>query len=55
MDNEEAAEAALTISPEVVIPMHRWDTNPEVFKKKVESKSKIKVVILKSGERLEIQ
>lgn len=55
MDNEEAAEAALTISPEVVIPMHRWGTNPEVFKKKVESKSKIKVVILKSGERLEIQ
>jgi len=55
MDNEEAAEAALTISPEVVIPMHRWDTDPEVFKKKVESKSKIKVVILKAGERLEIQ
>ncbi len=55
MDNEESAEAALTISPEVAIPMHRWDTNPEVFKKKVESKSKIKVVILKSGERLEIQ
>jgi L-ascorbate metabolism protein UlaG (beta-lactamase superfamily) len=55
MDNAEAAEAALTISPEVVIPMHRWDTNPEVFRKKVESKSKIKVVILKSGEQLEIQ
>lgn len=54
MDNEEAAEAALTINPEVVLPMHRWDSNTEVFKKKVESKSKIKVVILRSGERMEI-
>lgn len=55
MDNEEAAEAALVISPEVVLPMHRWDSDTEVFKKKVESKSKIKVAILKPGERLEIQ
>ncbi len=55
MDNEEAAEAALTISPEVVIPMHRWDTNPEVFKKKVGSRSNIKVVILKPREQLEVQ
>jgi L-ascorbate metabolism protein UlaG (beta-lactamase superfamily) len=55
MDNEEAAEAALNISPVVVVPMHRWDSITEVFKKKVESKSKIKVAILKLGERLEIQ
>lgn len=55
MDNEEAAEAALTMKPEVVIPMHRWDTNPEDFKKKVESKSNIKVVTLKPRERFEVQ
>lgn len=55
MDDEEAAEAALAINPEVVIPMHIWDTNPEVFKKKVESKSNIKVVILKPGEQIEVQ
>lgn len=53
MDNDEAAEAALTIKPEVVIPMHQWETNPKVFKKKVETKSKIKVVILKPGERFD--
>jgi L-ascorbate metabolism protein UlaG (beta-lactamase superfamily) len=55
MDNEEASEAALTIKPEVVIPMHRWDTTPEVFKKKVESGSNIKVVTLKPGEQFEVQ
>ncbi|MEM1582706.1 MAG: MBL fold metallo-hydrolase [Candidatus Bathyarchaeia archaeon] len=54
MDNPEAAEAALAINPEVVIPMHRWDTNPEEFKRKVESSSKIKVVLLKPGEKYEI-
>lgn len=55
MDNEEAAEAALAIKPEIVIPMHRWDTNPKVFKKKVEDKSKINVVIPKPGEQMEVK
>ncbi|MEJ2242466.1 MAG: MBL fold metallo-hydrolase [Candidatus Bathyarchaeota archaeon] len=55
MDNEEAAEAALAISPEIVVPMHRWNSNSEMFKKKIESKSKIKVVILKPEEQLEIK
>jgi L-ascorbate metabolism protein UlaG (beta-lactamase superfamily) len=50
MDNPEAAEATITINPKIVIPMHRWDTTPEVFKKKVEEKSSIKVVILNPGE-----
>ncbi|MCS7120885.1 MAG: MBL fold metallo-hydrolase [Nitrososphaerota archaeon] len=50
MDNPEAAEATLAINPQVVIPMHRWNTNPEEFQKQVEGKSKIKVVILKPGE-----
>ncbi|MEM2341613.1 MAG: MBL fold metallo-hydrolase [Candidatus Bathyarchaeia archaeon] len=50
MDNPEAAEAAIAISPEIVIPMHRWDTSPEEFKRKVESASNIKVILLKPGE-----
>jgi L-ascorbate metabolism protein UlaG (beta-lactamase superfamily) len=50
MDNPEAAEATITINPKIVIPMHRWDTTPEEFKKKVEEKSSIKVVILNPGE-----
>ncbi|MEM3716389.1 MAG: MBL fold metallo-hydrolase [Candidatus Bathyarchaeia archaeon] len=51
MDNPEASEAAIAINPEIVIPMHRWDTNPEEFKRKVESSSNIKVVLLKPGEK----
>ncbi len=54
MDNPEAASAALAINPEVVIPMHRWDTAPEGFKKKVEADSNIKVVMLKEAEAYEV-
>ena len=50
MDNPEAAEAAVAINPEIVIPMHRWDTDPEEFRRKVEAASDIKVVLLKPGE-----
>lgn len=49
MDNSEAAEAALAINPRIVMPMHRWDTDPEEFRKKVEANSKIKVVVLQKG------
>ena len=55
MDNPEAAEAALAIKPEIVIPMHRWNSSPEAFKKKVESSSNIKVVILEPGEEYEMK
>ena len=54
MDNVEAAEAAIAINPKFAIPMHRWDTDPEEFKKKVESKSKVKVVLLNEGEEFNI-
>ena len=50
MDNAEAAEAAVAINPKVVIPMHRWDTQPEDFKSAVEADSKVKVLILNEGE-----
>jgi len=55
MDNQEAIEATLTIKPKFVIPMHRWDTNPNEFKEEVEAKSETKVILLKPGERFEIE
>jgi L-ascorbate metabolism protein UlaG (beta-lactamase superfamily) len=54
MDNPEAAEAAIAINPKVAIPMHRWDTDPEEFKKKVEANSKIKVLIMREGEEYQV-
>lgn len=54
MDNVEAAEAAVAIGPKFVIPMHRWDTDPQEFKEKVEAKSKINVILLKEGEEFRI-
>jgi L-ascorbate metabolism protein UlaG (beta-lactamase superfamily) len=50
MDNAEAAEATIAINPKVVMPIHRWDTDPRKFREKVETNSKIKVVVLKEGE-----
>lgn len=54
MDNAEAAEAAVAINPKVAIPMHSWDTDPKEFKKKVERKSKIKVIVLEKGEEFQL-
>lgn len=54
MDNVEAAEAALAINPEITMPMHRWDTDPEEFKKRVEANSNIKVVVLRESEEYQV-
>jgi len=54
MDNAEAAEAAIAINPKIVMPMHRWDIDPEEFKKEVEAKSDVKAVILKEGEEYKL-
>ncbi len=54
MDNPEAAEAALAIKPEFVIPMHRRDANLSEFKSDVEARSKIKVILLKPGEEFKV-
>lgn len=54
MDNEDAAEATMVISPKKVIPMHIWDTDPDEFKDKVLSESDVNVVILKPGDTYEI-
>jgi L-ascorbate metabolism protein UlaG (beta-lactamase superfamily) len=54
MDNVEAADATTAINPKFVIPMHRWDTDPQKFKQKVEAESKVKVVLLEEGEEFSI-
>jgi L-ascorbate metabolism protein UlaG (beta-lactamase superfamily) len=54
MDGTEAAEAALTINPKVAIPIHRWDTDPEEFRKRVEANSDIRVVVLSKGEEFQV-
>jgi len=50
MDNAEAAEAAVAINPRTAMAMHTWDKNREEFKRKVESKSSTKAVLLQEGE-----
>jgi L-ascorbate metabolism protein UlaG (beta-lactamase superfamily) len=54
MDSEEAAEAALTIRPKILIPMHPLDTSMEDLKTWVESSTKIKVLILEPEEHIEV-
>jgi L-ascorbate metabolism protein UlaG (beta-lactamase superfamily) len=54
MDSNDAAEAALAFKPRALIPMHRWSTNPEELKEKVEAKSDIKVVILREGQEYRV-
>ncbi|UCE95286.1 MAG: MBL fold metallo-hydrolase [Candidatus Bathyarchaeota archaeon] len=54
MDNTEAAEAAIVINPKAAIPMHRWSTSPEEFRKKVEADSNIKVMLLREGEEFQV-
>jgi L-ascorbate metabolism protein UlaG (beta-lactamase superfamily) len=50
MDNDEAADLTIAIKPKVALPMHIWDTDPTVYKKKVEAACPTKVNILKPGD-----
>jgi L-ascorbate metabolism protein UlaG (beta-lactamase superfamily) len=54
MDDIEAADAAVVIKPKIVLSMHRWNTNPEEFRRMVEAKSEIKVLMLKEGEEFQV-
>ncbi len=54
MDNSEAAEAAIAIDPKTAIPMHRWSTKPEEFRKKVEADSNVRVKLLREDEEFQI-
>ncbi len=55
MDNQEATEAILTIKPKYVIPMHRWNSDPNEVKSEVEAKSTIKVLALKPSEKFQLE
>ena len=54
MDVDEAVEAAIGIAPEIVMPMHWRDSDPMEFKKKVEARSGLRVVVMKEGEELSL-
>lgn len=55
MDIKEAAKAASIIRPKAAIPMHLWDTDPEIFRREVGSKSPTKVVLLREGEEYRLE
>lgn len=55
MNLAEAVHATMRIKPKVVIPMHRFEADPEQFKKQVEHKSDIKVEPLQIGEVYHLQ
>jgi L-ascorbate metabolism protein UlaG (beta-lactamase superfamily) len=50
MGLSEAVQAAKRIKPKVIIPMHRFETDPEQYKKLVEKEAFIKVEVLDIGE-----
>jgi len=50
MNLTEAVQATITIKPQIVIPMHRFEADPQEFKNQVERISDIKVEPLKTGE-----
>ena len=54
LDDLDGAEAALVIKPRIVIPMHCWDTDPEVFRRRVEAASDIAVQILQLGKEYKL-
>lgn len=54
MDIKEAAGAVLVMKPQIVIPMHMRDVNPNEFKKNIEEKSDIKVITLQIGENFHL-
>ena len=50
MDSGEAVDAAIAISPRVVIPIHRFDADLQMFADALETNSDIKVLQLDIGE-----
>ncbi|MEF8875032.1 MAG: MBL fold metallo-hydrolase [Candidatus Thermoplasmatota archaeon] len=54
MDIDEAVDAAKTIRPDMVIPFHEREADPEKFKRKLENESEIEIKILDNGEVLQV-
>jgi L-ascorbate metabolism protein UlaG (beta-lactamase superfamily) len=46
MDNTEAAEAAIAINPTTAMAMHTWEKDLKEFKKKEETNSRTRVILL---------
>jgi L-ascorbate metabolism protein UlaG (beta-lactamase superfamily) len=55
MDNAEAAEAGIAISPKTAMAMHTWDKDREEFKRKVETNSRTEAVLLQEGEEYRLK
>lgn len=55
MDMEEALKATIELRPNVVIPMHRFESDLQEFKKKVERRTNSVVAPLEVGEVYEIK
>ncbi|HEX9920770.1 MAG TPA: MBL fold metallo-hydrolase [Candidatus Methylomirabilis sp.] len=55
MNLREALEAALTISPEAVIPIHHLRADPQKFKRELEGRSKIEVVLPAIGQAYRLE
>ena len=54
MDMSEGADAAAAINPGIVIPMHTWGKDTGEFKKKVETQSTTRVLLMKEGEEYQV-
>lgn len=54
MDVDEAVEATLGIEPEMVTPIHWMESDPKEFKRKVEEKSDIQVLMMSDGQEIEL-
>lgn len=54
MDLADAVQAAKEINPKVVIPMHRFESSAEDYKKMVESEASIRVESLDIGETYQL-
>lgn len=55
MDIDEAAEAAKVIRPNIVIPIHERDADPEEFKKKLEAETDIEVKAMNDMDTLKLR
>ena len=55
MNLSEAVQATRRIEPEIVIPMHSFEADPQEFKKQVENSTDTKVKVLQIGEVYHLQ
>ena len=55
MNIREVLEAALAVNPEVVIPMHHLRADPQKFKRELEGRSKIEVVLPAIGQAYRLE